>query len=156
MYEAAKSASFSLKNFSFWFIYKVTRRQSTSNFQKNEHFYSLIRKRMYVYQGVRNAVLCFLVTFVLRFVLLPYSNEAIFSWTFKFEITFWILNSTINPFVSNATLLYILKTSENFTVFLCFQGAEKGCIWNIWVNSTIANLKHDDHFPRLCHCLKVV
>ena len=64
MYEAAKSASFSLKNFSFWFIYKVTRRQSTSNFQKNEHFYSLIRKRMYVYQGVRNAhfpenLLCF-------------------------------------------------------------------------------------------------
>ena len=35
----------------------------------------------------------------------------------------------INPFVSNAPFLYPLKTSENLTVFWCFQGLEKGCIW---------------------------
>ena len=32
-----------------------------------------------------------------------------------------------NPFVSNAPFLYLLKTS-------CFQGVEKGCIRNEWVN----------------------
>ena len=40
----------------------------------------------------------------------------------------------INPFVSNAPFLYPLKTSENLTVFWCFQGVEKGCIGNEWVN----------------------
>ena len=39
----------------------------------------------------------------------------------------------LNPFVPNAPFLYPLKTSENLTVFLCFQGAEKGCIGNEWV-----------------------
>ena len=39
-----------------------------------------------------------------------------------------------NPFVPNAPFLYPLKTSEKFTVFWCFQGVEKGCIGNDWVN----------------------
>ena len=39
----------------------------------------------------------------------------------------------VNPIVSNTPFLYLLKTSENPTVFWCFQGAEKGCIENKWV-----------------------
>ena len=39
-----------------------------------------------------------------------------------------------NPFVPNASFLYPLKTEENLTVFWCFQGVEKGCIGNEWVN----------------------
>ena len=39
----------------------------------------------------------------------------------------------INVFVSNATFFYPLETSENRTVF-CFQGVEKWCIGNEWVN----------------------
>ena len=38
-----------------------------------------------------------------------------------------------NPFVPNAPILYPLKNSENLTVFWCFQGVEKGCIWNEWL-----------------------
>ena len=34
----------------------------------------------------------------------------------------------IMPFVLNATFLY------HFTVLSCFQGVEKGCIGNKWVN----------------------
>ena len=33
----------------------------------------------------------------------------------------------------NASFFYPLKTSENFTVFWCFQWVEKGCIGNEWV-----------------------
>ena len=39
----------------------------------------------------------------------------------------------INPFVPNAPLLHPLKTSENRKVFWCFQGVEKGCIGNEWI-----------------------
>ena len=38
------------------------------------------------------------------------------------------------PIRSQCTLLYPLKTSENLTVFRCFQGIEKRCIGNEWVN----------------------
>ena len=38
------------------------------------------------------------------------------------------------PFVPNALFLYSLKTSENITIFWCFQMVEKGCIVNKWVN----------------------
>ena len=41
---------------------------------------------------------------------------------------------TVNPFVPIAPFLYPLKTSENRKVFWCFQGVEKGCIGNEWVN----------------------
>ena len=37
-----------------------------------------------------------------------------------------------NPFVLNAPFLYPLKTSENRTVFWCFQGVKKGRIGNEW------------------------
>ena len=40
----------------------------------------------------------------------------------------------LNPFIPNALFLYPLKTSENLTVCWCFQGVEKGCIGNEWVN----------------------
>ena len=39
----------------------------------------------------------------------------------------------INPFVPNASFFYHLKTSENVSIFWCFWGVEKGCIWNEWV-----------------------
>ena len=42
-----------------------------------------------------------------------------------------------NPFVANAPFLYHLKASENSTVFWCFQGVEKGCIGNEWVNMKV-------------------
>ena len=41
--------------------------------------------------------------------------------------------ANFNPFVSNAPLLYPLKTSENLTVFRCFQGVEEKCIGNEWI-----------------------
>ena len=40
----------------------------------------------------------------------------------------------VNPFVLNAPFLYPPKT-ENLTVFWCFQGVEKGCTGNKWVNN---------------------
>ena len=42
-------------------------------------------------------------------------------------------NWEINSFVPDGPFLYPLKTSDNLTVFLCFQGVEKGWIGNKWV-----------------------
>ena len=82
----------------------------------------------------------------------------------------WLLKRTFsdfNPFVSNATFLYPLKTSENLTVFWCFQGVEKGCIGNSWVNQQKINkyqIKLQEvheklefwFLPEKCHkCLEV-
>ena len=39
----------------------------------------------------------------------------------------FIIEKITNPFVPNSPFLYRLKTSENLTVFWCFQGVEKGC-----------------------------
>ena len=47
--------------------------------------------------------------------------------------TWIIINLT---FVFSAPFLYPLKTSENLTVFWCFQRVEKRCIVNKWVNLT--------------------
>ena len=44
-----------------------------------------------------------------------------------------------NAFVPNAPFLYSLKTSESRKISWCFQGVEKGCIRNKWVN-TLFNL----------------
>ena len=52
----------------------------------------------------------------------------------------------INPFVPKAPLLYPLKTSENLTVFCCFQGLEKGCIGNERVNVALL-VTHIYNFP---------
>ena len=46
----------------------------------------------------------------------------------------------INPFVPNAPFLYPLNTLENHKVFRCFQGLEKGCIGNKWVNQNQSSL----------------
>ena len=48
--------------------------------------------------------------------------------------------SHFNPFVSNAPFFYPMKISENVTVFLCFQGVEKGCIGNKWVKQKIVSI----------------
>ena len=45
------------------------------------------------------------------------------------------LQFNLNPLLPNAPFPYPLKTSENFTVFQCFQGVEKGCIGNEWVKN---------------------
>ena len=41
----------------------------------------------------------------------------------------------LNPFVPNASFPYPLKIPEKCKVFWCFQGVEKECIGNKWVNS---------------------
>ena len=53
-----------------------------------------------------------------------FADQASFTFT---QAEIW--NSLVNRFVPNAPLLP-LKTSENLTVFWCFRGVEKGCIWN--------------------------
>ena len=45
-----------------------------------------------------------------------------------------VQHDLLSPFVPNATFLYPLKTSENRKVFWYFQGVEKECIGNEWVN----------------------
>ena len=47
----------------------------------------------------------------------------------------------ITPFVLDAPFLYPVKTSENLTVFI-FQGVEKGCIGNKWVERKSYNRAH--------------
>ena len=55
-----------------------------------------------------------------------------------FILRLWFSVKTyFNPFVPNETFLYPLKTSENLTVFWCFQGVEKICIGREWVLSLI-------------------
>ena len=46
----------------------------------------------------------------------------------------------INPFVPNAPFLFPVKTSENLKVFWRFQGVEKLCIGNKWVNYSLATI----------------
>ena len=48
----------------------------------------------------------------------------------------------VNQFVLNAPFLYPLETSENCW---CFQGVEKGCIGNKWVNVDLTNVSLDDN-----------
>lgn len=43
-------------------------------------------------------------------------------------------NTLLNPFVPNESFFYPLKTSGNLKIFLCFQGVDKECIGNEWVN----------------------
>ena len=49
------------------------------------------------------------------------------------KVTNYFSNVFINSFVPNAPFLNPLKT-ENRKFFRCFQGVEKGCIENEWVN----------------------
>ena len=41
----------------------------------------------------------------------------------------------IRDYSLNIPFPYLLKTSENLSVFRCFQRVEKGCIGSKWVNS---------------------
>ena len=45
-----------------------------------------------------------------------------------------------NPFVPSAPFLYPLKTSENLTVFWCFQEVKKGFFGSKWVNVPLKTL----------------
>ena len=60
---------------------------------------------------------------------------------YKLENPKNIAISHLNPFVPNAPLLYTLKASESLTVLWCFQGVEKGCIGNKWVNVNLLRNK---------------
>ena len=55
----------------------------------------------------------------------------------KFKVFLWKIlhqyETLFKPFVTNATFLYPLKTSENLKVFSCFKEVEKGCTGNEWV-----------------------
>ena len=45
--------------------------------------------------------------------------------------------SEINSFVPNSPFIYPLKTSQNLTIFWCFQEVEKGWIGNEWLKIEI-------------------
>ena len=64
----------------------------------------------------------------------------------NFVTQFCNIKKNVNPFVPNAPFLYLLKTSEKLTVLWCFQGKEKGCIGNEWVNKVFVR-----HFQK-CVC----
>ena len=64
----------------------------------------------------------------------------------KFCHTVLQYQKDVNPFVPNAPFLCLLKTSEKLTVLRCFQGKEKGCIGNEWVNKVFVR-----HFQK-CVC----
>ena len=58
-----------------------------------------------------------------------------------FVSIYWVAFYNIfifNPFFPNTFFLYLLRTSENLTVFWCFHCVEKGCIGNKWVNAYYA------------------
>ena len=63
-----------------------------------------------------------------------FSPKIFYSYLLHYHLTF---PRFLNPFVPNATFFYPLKTSENLTVFWCFQGVEKGCIGNKWVTVNV-------------------
>ena len=60
----------------------------------------------------------------------------------------------LSPFVPSVPFLYPLKTSESrkvyFIVFWCFQGVEKGCFGNEWVN-TIVNQNKNTQLVNFFH-----
>ena len=62
---------------------------------------------------------------------------------FLLRILEFLLAAMLNRFVPNASFLYSLKTTENRTVFWCFQGVEKGCIGNKCVKSISGQLDLD-------------
>ena len=55
------------------------------------------------------------------------------------------LQMLLNPFVPNAPFFYPLKTSGKLTFSWCFQGVERGCIENKWVN-TCKHRHNGTHF----------
>ena len=47
----------------------------------------------------------------------------------------------LNPFIPKAPFLYLLNTSENLSIFWCFQREEKRSIGNEWVNNLLVSLE---------------
>ena len=68
----------------------------------------------------------------------PASETFFFHWTnlqwFENKFLRKLKLCILNRFVPNTPFLYPLKTSENLKVVWCFQGVQKGCIGNKWVN----------------------
>ena len=58
----------------------------------------------------------------------------------------------MNPFVSSAPFLYLGKTSENRKVFGYFQGVEKSCTGNEWVNMLDYAIAKSSNVSFLCRC----
>ena len=56
--------------------------------------------------------------------------------------------NVFDPFVPKGPFLYPLKISEDLMVFWCFQGVEKRCTGNKWVNSDKNLWKARCCFPR--------
>ena len=54
----------------------------------------------------------------------------------------WRRSDVFNLFVPNAPFLFPLKALENHEVSWCFQGVEKGCIENKWVNVNVIQIPH--------------
>ena len=86
---------------------------------------------------------CFLVNLLLvfrtsfpmntsRWLLLIVAELRLLRWNKEqhwFEIGWQIFLIFINPSVPNAPFIYPLKTSENLTVFWCFQGSRERVYW---------------------------
>ena len=85
------------------------------------------KKTTYFYRNILSSKNSKELQKVIHHILSPNEN------TLKADPT--VLNKFFNPFVPNAPFIYPLKTSEG-----CFQGVEKGCIGNKWVNETIERL----------------
>ena len=68
-----------------------------------------------------------LSTFCSYWVCFEFSELNCFDWNALRDLICFI------PFVPKALFPCHLKTSENLTVFWCFQGIENGCIGNKWV-----------------------
>ena len=66
-----------------------------------------------------------------------YNQLFIYIFNLRNFVTIFLHSFLFNPFVPSAPFLYPLKTSENFTVFGCFQGVERRCIWNKWVKEIV-------------------
>ena len=65
-------------------------------------------------------------------------------WPIVLQAKFIFEELRIKSFVPNAPFLYSPKTSLSLTVFWFFQGVEKGCIGNEWVNKYEWNTDIDD------------
>ena len=96
---------------------EVTKKQSTPNFPKNEHFLSPDTQTYVFVSGGKKCsffgkfcVLCFLVTSILRFALLPYHRR--YEKLRKKALAtfcFYLYRHEINSFILSFLLIYLLK-----------------------------------------------
>ena len=106
---------------------EVTRKQSTLNFSKNGHFLPPIRTHTCAYRGGKEIpyfgklnVLCFLITSVLRFAILPYYSrflcnqmsgrgwEAFIQWK---ELLATVFHETLHKIINSCNFIdvYLMK-----------------------------------------------